>query len=152
MKIENTEVKMNLNESVLSEMKAIREAEETEDSEDAYNKYLATFEINDDDEIKAGVSFIEDGEEYTWVQDEHYTVNIDFDTWGIWKAESNDGDNTWWVVEVDTGFIDWGPCYTKQEAIDFLKSKEEDYEEDEDDFSDVEFDDDFMEDRIDSFH
>jgi hypothetical protein len=38
--------------------------------------------------------------------------------------------NQYFIVEQDTGFIDWGPCDTIKEAVDFLESKYDEYLDD----------------------
>lgn len=88
------------------------------------------------DEITPGDTFIEDGVEYEWVQQYGGTKNLDFDNWAVWEAVDVDSDEdsprtAFFVVEVDTGFIDWGPCDTEDEAREFLQSKIDDYELDE---------------------
>ena len=43
----------------------------------------------------------------------------------------DEAEVAYFVVDEDTGFIDWGPVETQTEAQDFLNSKVEDYENDE---------------------
>jgi hypothetical protein len=103
--------------------------------EDAFDGdfYLDDSDLLTDDEcIIAGKSFIEGGIEYRWLEREGDSLLIDFDYWGVWKAESEDGEEAWFVVELDTGFIDWGPCDTFEEAHDFMMSKADEDEDDDD--------------------
>ena len=91
-------------------------------------------EIEDDYEVAPGVHFIEDGQEYKYVRriDDQY---IDFDHWAVWECQSVDdesADSVYFIVEEDTGFIDWGPEDSKEAAIDFLNSKLDDFEDEED--------------------
>ena len=91
-------------------------------------------EIEDDYEVAPGVHFIEDGQEYQYVRriDDQY---IDFDHWAVWECKSVDdesADSVYFIVEEDTGFIDWGPEESREAAIDFLNSKLDDFEDEED--------------------
>lgn len=93
------------------------------DDEDEYSDF-------DDNEVHIGNTFIEEGEEYEWVDQASDVYYLDFDAWQVWKATSVDsGEDAYFVVDKDTGFIDWGPC-GEEEAIEFLRSKVDDYNED----------------------
>lgn len=106
--------------------------------EDTYNSNeFDTDEYDDDNEVTAGKTFIESGYEYKWLEKVGATVHLDFDNWAVWSAENLDDDVTeYFVVDEDTGFIDWGPVDTAEEALEFLQSKVDDYNEDEDDYGD----------------
>ena len=125
--------------------------EDNEDEED--------FEYDDSDEVEEGVYFFADGENYAWVERIAGPVHLDFDNWAVWSAREivpiqdfiirkneqggydidkdayiaaiNSKPIVYFVVDEDTGFIDWGPVENQTEAQDFLNSKIEDYENDE---------------------
>lgn len=100
------------------------------------------YDMEDYDEdnttVTAGNSFIEDGHTWTWFKQCGDTVHLDFDNWAVWWAyrpEVEDDYNStaisgFFVVDTDTGFIDWGPCDTVKEAQEFLQSKVNDWEND----------------------
>lgn len=100
------------------------------------------YDMEDYDEdnttVTAGNSFIEDGYTWTWFKQCGDTVHLDFDNWAVWWAyrpEVEDDENStaisgFFVVDTDTGFIDWGPCDTVKEAQEFLQSKVNDWEND----------------------
>ena len=108
---------------------------ESDDTDILYN----TEEPDDYDGIEAGHQFIEDGHEWTLFKQCGETVHLDFDNWAVWWAyrPEIDGDENstaisgFFVIDVDTGFIDWGPCDTVEEAQQFLQSKVDDYNMDE---------------------
>ena len=108
---------------------------ESDDTDILYN----TEEPDDYDGIEAGHQFIEDGHEWTLLNQCGETVHLDFDNWAVWWAyrPEIDGDENstaisgFFVIDVDTGFIDWGPCDTVEEAQQFLQSKVDDYNMDE---------------------
>lgn len=113
----------------------------------------------DDDSVEEGNVFIEGGVEYTWIQREAGPLYLDFDKWAVWSAREYvdprefitihdngkdydfDGDAfkkkamaapiVYFVVEEDTGFIDWGPEDNEIAAKDFLNGKQEDWDNDE---------------------
>lgn len=86
----------------------------------------------DDGEVMEGTSFITDGYEYKWIGRMGGSVHLDFDNWAVWAAENQDTNEIqFFIVEEDTGFIDWGPVDTAKEATEFLQSKIDDYNEDE---------------------
>lgn len=86
----------------------------------------------DDGEVMEGTSFITDGYEYKWIGRMGDSVHLDFDNWAVWAAENQDTNEIqFFIVEEDTGFIDWGPVDTAKEAIEFLQSKIDDYNQDE---------------------
>lgn len=102
---------------------------------------ISGFEDEDYDdfspEVEAGKDFEVDGDAYTWLQPESDTYNIDFDNWQVWSAThhftdefGSDDELAYFVVDIDTEFIDWGPADTKKEAVDFLDSKYDEYLED----------------------
>lgn len=114
--------------------------------------------FDDDDSVEEGNVFIEGGVEYAWIQREAGPIYLDFDKWSVWSAREYvdprdfmtihddgkgydfDGDAfkekamaapiTYFVVEEDTGFIDWGPEDNEIAAKDFLNGKKEDWEND----------------------
>ena len=88
-----------------------------------------------DGEVEAGDTFDYEGVEYEWIQQYGDTAHLDFDAWAIWEASPVDMDDDnpetkFFIVDVDTGFIDWGPCDTVKEAQEFLQSKVNDWEND----------------------
>lgn len=108
-------------------------------------------EFVDDSGVISGKTFYEDGREFKW--DEQYNeVYLDFDHWAVWSATDVDsGEEAYFVVDVDTEFIDWGPVETLDEAQEFMQSKMDDYNDD-DDFSDKEFDEALVEKKVIPFH
>lgn len=108
---------------------------ESDDTDILYNLE----EPDDYDGIEAGHQFIEDGHEWTLFKQCGETVHLDFDNWAVWWAyrPEIDGDENstaisgFFVIDIDTGFIDWGPCDTAEEAQQFLQSKVDDYNMDE---------------------
>lgn len=87
----------------------------------------------DDDAVQAGETFIEDGREWQWIKQIGDVEHIDFDNWAVWFATDVDTqDGGYFIVDIDTGFIDWGPVDTEEEATDFLDSKKYDDEDDDD--------------------
>lgn len=86
----------------------------------------------DDGEVMEGTPFITDGYEYKWIGRMGGPVHLDFDNWAVWAAENQDTNEIqFFIVEEDTGFIDWGPVDTAKEATEFLQSKIDDYNQDE---------------------
>ena len=92
----------------------------------------------DDDAVQAGKTFIEDGREWQWIKQIGDVEHIDFDNWAVWFATDVDTqDGGYFIVDIDTGFIDWGPVDTEEEAKEFLQSKVDDEDEPyEDDYVD----------------
>lgn len=92
----------------------------------------------DDDAVQAGETFIEDGREWQWIKQIGDVEHIDFDNWAVWFATDVDTqDGGYFIVDIDTGFIDWGPVDTEEEAKEFLQSKVDDEDEPyEDDYVD----------------
>lgn len=92
----------------------------------------------DNTTVTAGNQFIEDGYTWMWFKQCGDTVHLDFDNWAVWWAyrreDEDDEDSAaisgFFVVDTDTGFIDWGPCDTVKEAQEFLQSKVTDWEND----------------------
>lgn len=129
--IDNAEA--DLNDGLVESTKLI--LSESDDTDILYN----TEEPDDYDGIEAGHQFIEDGHEWTLFKQCGETVHLDFDNWAVWWAyrPEIDGDENstaisgFFVIDIDTGFIDWGPCDTVEEAQQFLQSKVDDYNMDE---------------------
>lgn len=129
--IDNAEA--DLNDGLVESTKLI--LSESDDTDILYN----TEEPDDYDGIEAGHQFIEDGHEWTLFKQCGETVHLDFDNWAVWWAyrPEIDGDENstaisgFFVIDIDTGFIDWGPCDTAEEAQQFLQSKVDDYNMDE---------------------
>lgn len=123
-----------------------------EDFEDGIN-----FEETDfnDSEVEEGDTFIEDGREWSWIERIAEPIHLDFDNWSVWSARDwgyieekvksllinkkefnveiltkiyDEAEVAYFVVDEDTGFIEWGPVETSTEAQDFLNGKVEDYE------------------------
>lgn len=95
----------------------------------------------DDGTVTAGDTFDYEGIEYEWIQQYGDVSHLDFDSWAIWEAcptdmDEDDPECKFFIVDVDTGFIDW-ECDTLEEAKEFLQSKVDDYELDEDLEADV---------------
>ena len=90
------------------------------------------FELDvDDTEVSKGNTFIEDGQEFTWYERVSDVAHLDFDNWAVWSAlNPNSNSFAYFVVDEDTGFIDWGPVDTESEAKEFLQSKIDDYNDD----------------------
>lgn len=114
-------------------------------------------DIYDDNGVEEGDRFFADGKDYTWEERIAGPIHLDFDNWAVWSARESvnifdyatekpgggyDVDKDayikayiespikYFVVDEDTGFIDWGPCDTDIEAKDFLNSKQDDWEND----------------------
>ena len=110
-----------------------------------------------DVEVEEGNRFFADGKDYTWEERIAGPIHLDFDNWAVWSARESvnildyatekpgggykvDKDAVmkaymaapvvYFVVDEDTGFIDWGPCDTDIEAKDFLNGKQNDWEND----------------------
>lgn len=82
----------------------------------------------DDDAVHVGKTFIEDGHEWKWIKQVSNTEHIDFDNWAVWFATDVDTqDGGYFIVDIDTGFIDWGPVDSEEEAKEFLQDKVDDY-------------------------
>lgn len=140
--------KVKINES-------LKEAIEDEVDFDEYD-----FEETDfnDGEVQHGDTFIEDGREWTWIERIAGPIHLDFDNWAVWSARDwdyiqekikpillnkenltietltkiyDEAEIAYFVVDEDTGFIDWGPVESQTEAQDFLNGKVEDWENDE---------------------
>lgn len=109
------------------------------DAPNPYNDEDEEYSDFSDGSVRRGEKFIEDGIEYEWVDEASDVYYLDFDALQVWKAERTDDlEEAYFVVDKDTGFIDWGPCDTELEAVEFLHSKIDDYnnDEDEDDLMD----------------
>lgn len=112
----------------------------------------------DDGEVEEGNVFFADGTDWVWEERIAGPLYLDFDKWAVWSArESVDirdfiiGGNAnggldidkeayieavkskpivYFIVDEDTGFIDWGPVENEIEAKDFLNGKQDDWEND----------------------
>lgn len=84
-------------------------------------------EYDDSDGVEEGNIFFEDGREWTWKERIAGPVHIDFDNWAVWSAY-DEAEVDYFVVDEDTGFIDWGPVENQTEAQDFLNGKVSDWE------------------------
>lgn len=85
-----------------------------------------------DNDVQIGAEFDADGVTYIWLDLCSDEEHLGFDTWQVWSAENQEtGEEQYFVVDPDNGFIDWGPCDTAEEAIEFLNSKVADYEAEE---------------------
>ena len=92
----------------------------------------------DDDGVVQGASFFCDGYDWKWIRRIGDVEHLDFDNWAVWMAFRPEDENrpegrnivNFFVVDEDTGFIDWGPVETEKEAREFLQSKVNDWEED----------------------
>ena len=99
----------------------------SEDVDDIDLDYESDF---DDNSVYPGTKFIEDGKEWTFTIG-YDQIYLDFDHWQIWEARNVDNDElAFFIVDPDTGFIDWGPVETYEEASEFLYSKEDDWMDD----------------------
>ena len=110
-----------------------------------------------DVEVEEGNRFFADGKDYIWEERIAGPIHLDFDNWAVWSARESvnifdyatekpgggyevdrdafmkaymEAPVAYFVVDEDTGFIDWGPCDTDIEAKEFLNSKVEDWEDD----------------------
>lgn len=101
--------------------------EDVEDYDDIDLDYETDF---DDNDVIPGKTFIEDGKEWTYT-DGYDQIYLDFDHWQIWEARNVDSEEVaFFIVDPDTGFIDWGPVETYEEASEFLYSKQDDWMDD----------------------
>ena len=101
--------------------------EDVEDYDDIDLDYETDF---DDNDVVPGKIFIEDGKEWTYTGG-YDQIYLDFDHWQIWEARNVDRDElAFFIVDPDTGFIDWGPVETYEEASEFLYSKQDDWMDD----------------------
>ena len=63
-------------------------------------------------------------------------VHLDFDNWAVWMAFRPEDENNihgknvvaFFIVDEDTGFIDWGPCDTYEEAKEFLSENKSEFQ------------------------
>lgn len=125
--VEYVKEENGLDEGVVSS--TYRSDDDNED-ETTYSYEDELFMDMDDDFVHTGGKFIENGREWEWIKQCSDTVHIDFDNWAVWFATDVDNqDGGYFVVDIDTGFIDWGPVATENEAKEFLYSKENDDEE-----------------------
>ena len=101
--------------------------EDIDDYDDIDLDYETDF---DDNDVVPGKRFIEDGKEWTYTVG-YDQIYLDFDHWQIWEARNVDRDElAFFIVDPDTGFIDWGPVETYEEASEFLYSKQDDWMDD----------------------
>ena len=101
------------------------------------NEDFDTLVFDDEDygesgEVEPGVPFDDGGETYYWKECVAGPIHIDFDNWAAWSAISEDDEIVYFVVDEDTGFIDWGPEDSEEAIIQFLYGKLDDEELDED--------------------
>ncbi len=105
-----------------------------DDVDDAYEN-----DAWDDGEVEFGKTFFADGYDWKWMRRVGDVVHLDFDNWAVWMAFRPEDENNpegrnvvqFFIVDEDTGFIDWGPVDTIKEAQEFLQSKVDDWEMDE---------------------
>lgn len=110
-----------------------------------------------DGSVEEGDTFIEDGRTWSWIERIAGPIHLDFDNWAVWSARDwdyieekvkpllvnkeefnvevltkiyDEAEVAYFVVDEDTGFIDWGPVESQTEAQDFLNGKVEDWEND----------------------
>lgn len=92
------------------------------------------YDIHEDFEDDITETFIADGEEYEWI-DKRITRHDTKDSqgfaeeWFIASAKSLEDGETYYFIIDDSDFIDWGPCYTLDEAQEFLIAKDSDYDD-----------------------
>ena len=92
------------------------------------------YDIHEDFEDDITETFIADGEEYEWI-DKRITRHDTKDSqgfaeeWFIASAKSLEDGETYYFIIDDNDFIDWGPCYTFDEAQEFLIAKDSDYDD-----------------------
>lgn len=92
----------------------------------------------DDFSVAEGKEFDAEGVEYKYIRRCGDVLHLDFDNWAVWEAENQiTGEVAYFIVDEDTGFIDWGPVDTVEEAKEFLDSKANDYEDDYDGSDDI---------------
>jgi hypothetical protein len=107
--------------------------------------------------VEEGDTFVEDGRTWSWIERIAGPIHLDFDNWAVWSARDwdyieekvkpllvnkeefnvevltkiyDEAEVAYFVVDEDTGFIDWGPVESQTEAQDFLNGKVEDWEND----------------------
>ena len=98
-------------------------------------EYVSDFS---DGEVEPGMTFFADGYDWKWIRRIGDVVHLDFDNWAVWMAFRPEDENNpsgpnvvqFFIVDEDTGFIDWGPVDTMKEAQEFLQSKVDDWEDD----------------------
>lgn len=123
----------------IEEVEGVSESLKEEDEfefDDEFNAYYDGFTHGGSDEPELGNKFFADGYDWTWFKQMGETLHLDFDNWAVWWAyrpeEENNPDSmavsAFFVVDTDTGFIDWGPCDTYEEARDFLNGKKFDWD------------------------
>lgn len=117
----------------LNESKSLKESSYDEANDDDPDD-IQTYFYDDDSWEDAGVSarkdFEAEGQEFTWVRRHGDVEHLDFDNWAVWEAHCYDDAETYYfIVDEDTGFIDWGPVDTLEEAQEFLASKVSDWED-----------------------
>jgi hypothetical protein len=120
------------NKSIDSIYKALRNAYSLNESFDFDDEYDFG-----DGEVSQGASFFSDGYDWKWIRRIGDVEHLDFDNWAVWMAFRPEDENipegrnvvNFFVVDEDTGFIDWGPVETEKEAREFLQSKVSDWED-----------------------
>ena len=119
-------------EVAVTESKSLKETfydEANDDDLDDIQTYFYDDEAWEDSSVSARKDFDAEGQEFTWVRRHGDVEHLDFDNWAVWEAYSHDDAKTYYfIVDEDTGFIDWGPVDTLEEAQEFLASKVSDWE------------------------
>ena len=117
----------------LNESKSLKESsydEANDDDPDDIQTYFYDDEAWEDSSVSARKDFEAEGREFTWVKRHGDVEHLDFDDWAVWEAYCHDDAETYYfIVDEDTGFIDWGPVDTLEEAQEFLASKVSDWED-----------------------
>ena len=122
----------------------MRKIKAPRDLKDKFNIDMAARLIKDIKELKYDIhedfdgditdTFIADGEEYEWI-DKRITRHDTKDSqgfaeeWFIASAKSLEDGETYYFIIDDSDFVDWGPCYTFDEAQEFLIAKDSDYDD-----------------------
>lgn len=97
---------------------------------EAYDEFYEDDEFEDNDGVSELQDFDCEGLEYQWQKRHGDVEHLDFDNWAVWEAWCYDtGELAYFVVDEDTGFIDWGPVETVEEAKEFLAGKVSDWED-----------------------
>ena len=144
---------------VLDDLDVISPLHDESLEEDMYDEEDSEESDFNGGEVREDSVFIEDGKEWAWLERIAGPIHLDFDNWAVWEAMEfvwpgdfiigknengtnevdidafekayNEAEVAYFVVDEDTGFIDWGPVENEIEAIDFLNGKQEDWDNDE---------------------
>ena len=126
-------VKSSTSEEFVNESKSLKESsyDETNDDDlDDIQTYFYDDDAWEDSSVSAEKDFDAEGKEFTWVRRHGDVEHLDFDNWAVWEAHCYDDAETYYfIVDEDTGFIDWGPVDTLEEAQEFLASKVSDWDD-----------------------